>query len=249
MFSRVATFVLSIALIALADPTPSTPSPGQVFKQGGPCPIEWDSDKTGVWKTMNIELMTGDNLHMVHLTTITSPPIDGTASPGTFSFTCPEVTIPAPIYFYQFSSPSSPNLTWTTRFTISSPDGTTVPAPNGTQPDGSPIPWGTGALLNPSTAVPPPGTSSVNGTSATNTTTSVTSSTIAITPKVTPTTSVTSSTTPDSPAPATASQGANGASLNGNNSSGALMLGAMSARASQACVTLAVIAATFTFMV
>jgi hypothetical protein len=68
MFSRVAMFVLSIALVALADPTPSAPSPGQVFKQGGPCTIAWDPDTTGVWKTMNIQLMTGDNFNMVPLT-------------------------------------------------------------------------------------------------------------------------------------------------------------------------------------
>lgn len=70
MFSRGAltAFVLSLALAVLADPTPSTPSPGQVFQAGGNCDIAWTPDASGLWKVMNIQLMTGDNLHMVPLT-------------------------------------------------------------------------------------------------------------------------------------------------------------------------------------
>jgi hypothetical protein len=70
MFSRSAclTVVLSIAFSALADVNPTSPGPGQVFQQGGTCTIGWDPDTTGTWKTLNVELMTGPNLNMVHLT-------------------------------------------------------------------------------------------------------------------------------------------------------------------------------------
>lgn len=70
MFSRgtLTAFVLSMGLAVLADPTPSTPSPGQVFQEGGNCDIAWTPDASGLWKTMNIQLMTGDNLQMVPLT-------------------------------------------------------------------------------------------------------------------------------------------------------------------------------------
>jgi hypothetical protein len=69
MFSRgnFPALVLSMALVVLADPNPTT-APGQVFKEGGTCEIDWTPDASGLWKTMNIQLMTGDNFHMVPLT-------------------------------------------------------------------------------------------------------------------------------------------------------------------------------------
>lgn len=68
-----------------------------------------------------------------------------------------QVTPNSAIYFYQFSTPAAPtNLTWTTRFTIAAADGSTTPPENQNEPDGQNIPWGTGALVDPSTAVPPP---------------------------------------------------------------------------------------------
>ena len=66
--SAFSTVALSIALTAFADVTPTVPGPGQAFQQGSSCTIEWDADQTGTWKTLNIELMTGDNINMVHLT-------------------------------------------------------------------------------------------------------------------------------------------------------------------------------------
>jgi hypothetical protein len=51
-----------------ADPSPNTPSPGAVYNAGAQCPIAWGVDSTGLWKTMNIQLMTGSNLAMVPLT-------------------------------------------------------------------------------------------------------------------------------------------------------------------------------------
>lgn len=70
MFSRgtLPAFVLSLALAALADPVPSTPNPGAVYNEGSNCDVGWTPDSTGQWKTMNIQLMTGDNFQMVPLT-------------------------------------------------------------------------------------------------------------------------------------------------------------------------------------
>lgn len=55
-------------LAAFAMVTPSEPAPGTVFKQGDTCNIEWDVDTTGTWTETNIELMTGSNTEMIHLT-------------------------------------------------------------------------------------------------------------------------------------------------------------------------------------
>ncbi|THU97673.1 hypothetical protein K435DRAFT_56072 [Dendrothele bispora CBS 962.96] len=144
------------ALLVQAIVTPSAPGPGAVFKQGSNCDITWagDADSTTDWKNMAIELMTGDNFNMVHITTVATGQ-DGSVD-GKFTFTCPEVTPNAAIYFYQFSSPSTSNLTWTTRFTIAGADGSTTAPSESKQPNGAEIPWGTGALKDPSKASPAP---------------------------------------------------------------------------------------------
>jgi hypothetical protein len=74
MLSRLAlpTFILSSLLVALADPTPTGPSPDQVFNEGSTCTITWTPDPSGVWKNLDIELMTGDNIQMVFLTSMMS---------------------------------------------------------------------------------------------------------------------------------------------------------------------------------
>ncbi|KAI0058876.1 hypothetical protein BV25DRAFT_1185409 [Artomyces pyxidatus] len=156
MFSRLAfpALLASMAILVRADPTPSEPGPGQVFNEGQSCHIAWTPDTTGQWKTMNIELMTGNNWDMIHLTTVTT--LDGTSSTASYDFPCPDVTLNAPVYFYQFTSPTAVNRTWTTRFTIASASGQAVPAPNTTQPDGESIGWGVGGLSDPSTATPAP---------------------------------------------------------------------------------------------
>ncbi|CAE6394293.1 unnamed protein product [Rhizoctonia solani] len=154
---------LGFALVAgavagvVAAPNPTEPSGSSVFNAGQQCTIKWDADATGSWKDMNIQLMTGDNWNMIHITTIAQN-IDATdATKNTYSYPCPEVTPYSTIYFYQFSSASDPkNLLWTTRWTIASPDGQTTPPTESTQPNGDKIPWGKGALVDPSTAVPPP---------------------------------------------------------------------------------------------
>jgi hypothetical protein len=74
MFSRLAfpTFILSTALLRVVavdiGPNPTEPEPGAIYNTGAKCPISWTPDPSGTWKTMYIELMTGDNINMVHLT-------------------------------------------------------------------------------------------------------------------------------------------------------------------------------------
>ncbi|KAF8643014.1 hypothetical protein AX16_009259 [Volvariella volvacea WC 439] len=174
MFSRstILTYFLALGLtsaIVKADVTPSTPGPGAVFNEGSNCLVSWigDTDSPSNWGNMNIQLMTGDNFNMIHITTVATD-LDGTTS-GEFSFPCPDVEPNSAIYFYQFTSPATSIKTWTTRFTIAAPDGSTVPPENAVQPgSGEEIPWGVGALVDPSTAVPPPeiGTDEVPPTSS-----------------------------------------------------------------------------------
>jgi hypothetical protein len=149
MLAAIALTVLasSAAIFVHADPDPTNPGPGDVFIEGQACSINWNPDTTGVWKTMIIQLKTGDNFDMVNLTTVGT--VDGTdATHTSFSYPCPKVTPHSPIYFYQFSSSASNNSVWTGRFTITDSLTDIVPAAESTQPDGSAIPWGTGALAN-----------------------------------------------------------------------------------------------------
>ncbi|KAF8448768.1 hypothetical protein L210DRAFT_3756645 [Boletus edulis BED1] len=154
-FTPVLTFLAAAAIYVRADPNPNNPGPGDVFIQGQACPVGWDVDTTGLWKTMNIDLMTGDNFNMVLLTSVASG-IDGTnPMKNTYSFTCPQVTPHSPIYFYQFSSPSTSNRTWTGRFTITDSAKNIVAPSQPTQPDGEKIPWGTGSLAEGSSSAAP----------------------------------------------------------------------------------------------
>ncbi|KAG1735919.1 uncharacterized protein EDB91DRAFT_1056012 [Suillus paluster] len=178
MFAALALTVLasSAALFVRADPDPTNPGPGDVFVEGQPCSITWNPDTTGVWKTMTIQLMTGNNFDMVNLTAVAT--VDGTdATKTSFSYTCPQVTPHSPIYFYQFSSAASVNgSVWTGRFTITDKVNDIVPATESTQPDGSVIPWGTGQLVKSTTTASAGTTSSAPATGAALGTPSATSS-------------------------------------------------------------------------
>ena len=72
MFSiSIFTLVTVLASVfARAQVNPSEPSPGSVYPEGGSCPIVWGGDPNSVdtWKNMVIELMTGDNFDMTHVT-------------------------------------------------------------------------------------------------------------------------------------------------------------------------------------
>lgn len=240
-------FILSLALVVIADPAITLPDPGHIYNEGGTCQIGWNPDTTGQWKTMNIQLMTGSNGQMVPLTTVAT--VDGTTSPGTFSYKCPAVTIHAAIYFYQFShAGNASDLLWTGRFAIADASGTTVAAPNTTQPDGEGIPWGSGALTDPSKAVAPPSyLPGSNGTSPAPASSSGSASSSLAVSSQSPVTALPSGTSSSGSPSATNSMG-NAATSNGS-SNGALALGAVSARAAQAGVALAVIAGAFTLMV
>jgi hypothetical protein len=50
--------------------TPNEPGPGSVYNEGSTCHIQWAGDKDGKWDNMAIQLMTGDNFQMVHLTSV-----------------------------------------------------------------------------------------------------------------------------------------------------------------------------------
>ncbi|KAL0573624.1 hypothetical protein V5O48_008336 [Marasmius crinis-equi] len=160
-------FLLSgLALYVNAEATPTEPGPGSVFNQGSTCRTSWEGDKDGKWAGMSIQLMTGDNQHMVHLTTV-GENLDGNKD-GKIEFECPEVDPYSAIYFFQYSAPEQP-LTWATRFAIADKTGKTVAPAEDTQPDGAKIPWGTGKLVDASSAKPPP--SYLGGTSSTNSST------------------------------------------------------------------------------
>ncbi|KAG2103047.1 uncharacterized protein F5147DRAFT_580720 [Suillus discolor] len=177
MFAALALTILasSAALFAHADPDPTNPGPGDVFIEGQACSMSWNPDTTGVWKTMIIQLKTGDNFNMVNLTTVGT--VDGTdATKTSFSYPCPQVTPHSPIYFYQFSSPASTNSVWTGRFTITDSVTDIVPAAESTQSDGSAIPWGTGSLVNSTSTTTVVITGSTSATVSTLGTSSATSS-------------------------------------------------------------------------
>jgi len=253
MFSRGAfpAFILSLAsAVFAADIIPTVPDPGHVYNEGSTCEIGWTPDPSGQWKTMNIQLMTGSNVQMIPLTTVAT--VDGTTSPGTFSYPCPAVTIHAAIYFYQFShAANASDLLWTGRFAIADASGKTVPAPNPTQPDGEGIPWGNGALVDSSKAVPPPSyLSGGTGSNGTSPASGSASPSLALpSSSKSPVAAVPSdASASNSGSPSAANSAGNALASNGS-SNGALMLGAVSARAAQAGVALAVIAGAFTLMV
>ncbi|TFK24545.1 hypothetical protein FA15DRAFT_592251 [Coprinopsis marcescibilis] len=175
MFSKTSAFTtLALALVTplfvRAVVTPNEPGPDSSYTAGGTCSIVWagDADSDTLWADMSIQLMTGNNFEMVHITTVATGQ-DGTVD-GSFTYTCPEVDPYSAIYFYQFTNPITDEKTWTTRFTITSPEGDTVEPQEAVQPrTGDAIPWGVGALANPEGAIPPPvigGASTGSGTGA-----------------------------------------------------------------------------------
>ncbi|EUC54829.1 ser-thr-rich glycosyl-phosphatidyl-inositol-anchored membrane family protein [Rhizoctonia solani AG-3 Rhs1AP] len=178
--------VASVVAGVVGAPNPTEPSGSSVFNVGKECAIKWDADSTGSWKKMSIQLMTGDNWNMIPITTIAQD-IDATdATKNTYTYTCPEVTPNSMIYFYQFSDPSDPkNLLWTTRWTLASADGQTTTPTETTQPNGDKIPWGKGALVDPSTAVPPPAYLSNNQGNSTATGSAVSSASVTSTVVIT----------------------------------------------------------------
>jgi len=145
-------FALAVPFLVRATVNPTIPGPGAIYNAGSTCLVAWtaDTDSTTLWKNMTIQLNTGSNLDMQPVTVVAIN-LDGTVD-GQYTFLCPQVTPNAAIYFYQFSSSSTTDECWTTRFAIASSSGQTTPPTNSTQPDGSTIAWGTGVLVNSSLA-------------------------------------------------------------------------------------------------
>ncbi|KAF9266117.1 hypothetical protein L218DRAFT_858687 [Marasmius fiardii PR-910] len=165
----------TLAAVAVrADVTPNEPGPGSVFRQGQKCRTAWTGDKDVKWANMAIQLMTGDNFQMVHLTTVATG-LDGNKD-GSFQFDCPEVDPYSAIYFLQFSAPQASGFQWATRFAIADKDGKTVPPPEDTQPDGAKIPWGTGKLVNAADAKPPPNFQNASSSSSSSSSSSASQS-------------------------------------------------------------------------
>jgi hypothetical protein len=158
-----------------ADPTPLEPSSNSVFNEGGQCTMQWTPDPTGVWTVMNIELMTGSNEQMVHLRTVGT--LDGTTT-NNYSYPCLAVEPNSQIYFYQFTSPNSNNVTWTTRFTIADANGKFVPPElSETNSAGQVVRYGIGKLEDQSLVdTPPPRGTSVTSPSVNSTSISAASS-------------------------------------------------------------------------
>ncbi|GAA5828522.1 hypothetical protein JCM11251_000831 [Rhodosporidiobolus azoricus] len=138
---------LTSASISALEPS----SPTQTFRAHSPCSFSWDIDHGGTWTSMDVDLMSGNNWEMVNVTRVASG-VDGTdEGERSYTFECPEVDPPGPIYFYQFTM-NGQDPVWTSRFTLAAANGTVLEAANATQPDGSPIPWGIGHLVNSSSA-------------------------------------------------------------------------------------------------
>ncbi|KAJ3553280.1 hypothetical protein NM688_g3698 [Phlebia brevispora] len=142
--------VLSLPLLftrALSELTPTAPGPGQTFNAGSECTIEWQADESGTWTNVTIDLKSGSNDNQTLVTNVVSG-LDGTDSSLTpYTWTCPEVDPYSAIYFYEFTNNGDTSTAqWTTRFTIASPTDDSVTPPNSVQPNGDPIPWGSGHL-------------------------------------------------------------------------------------------------------
>ncbi|KAK7022882.1 hypothetical protein VNI00_016869 [Paramarasmius palmivorus] len=254
---------LAVGVHAIVGPT--EPTPGNTYNEGSKCNIQWQGDKDGKWKDMSIQLMTGDNLNMVHLTTVATG-LDGNKD-GKFDYNCPKVSPNSEIYFYQFSAPGAPGkLTWTGRFTIADSKGNSVP-PENTDKDGNgkTFMWGTGKLDDASSAKPPPSylsggsagssasasSSSSSSSSARSSSASSSSSSSSSAPTTTPsmTTSVRSTATlannsPQSSAPSS-EQGSSGNSTTGNRDNGAASTSI--SRTWQTTLALVAFASVFTF--
>ncbi|KAF8815428.1 hypothetical protein BYT27DRAFT_7333955 [Phlegmacium glaucopus] len=225
--SFVALLVFAAPLLARADVNPTEPAPGTVFNDGTTCSTAWngDTNSTTIWKNMAIELMTGDNFNMIHLTTVATNQ-DGTVS-GRFTYPCPQVTPNSAIYFYQYSSPQTTTRTWTGRFIIATADGQSTPPTNATQPGSNePIPWGTGSLVDPSQAVAAPSFASSGSTSssssAANSTTAAPTSSGTVSATASLLTVTTTSGTTSSSIPASAANSASPTAQTSSKTGGAL---------------------------
>ncbi|RUS13009.1 hypothetical protein BC937DRAFT_86499 [Endogone sp. FLAS-F59071] len=194
---------LALATFVSATLAPSEPDPTTVWHPGQAGVITWADDNTAPlipaeWTNMTIDFMTGDNLNQINVLGAghhVATGVDASKS-STYTWTCPTVSPPSQIYFFMFTSGDGKYEAWTTRFTITAADGTTVVAPtNSTQPapDNETIPWGIGTIVSSASTSAAAASSSAISTalssfiSATSTATpaaSATSTTVSPTVKV-----------------------------------------------------------------
>jgi len=169
------------AALVRADVGPTTPAPGDVFKEGGDCKVAWTADNSGVWTVMNVEFMTGDNEQMQFLELVAT--VDGTnASNNSITYKCPDVDPNSQIYFYQFTSPYSTKVYWTGRFTIAAADGATTPPPETEISGGQTISWGSGSIIGQTPATAPAYGESASGASTSSSASASASASSASTP-------------------------------------------------------------------
>ncbi|KAK4049702.1 hypothetical protein OIV83_003977 [Microbotryomycetes sp. JL201] len=168
------------------------------------------------WTSFAIDLMSGSNTQMTVVTRVADD-MDGTSTTTTFTFACPQVTPNSAIYFLQFTQDGT-DPQWTTRFTIAAADGSTTRPQYTTQPDGSAIPWGSGALAD-GTIASTVGAGGVTGTGPTTLSSTTTSrSTLSSTSTTSTTSSTSTLATTSSATISFASQASSRASATGSRS-------------------------------
>lgn len=59
LLQSLALAALALAAVASAAVNPLAPGPGNSFREGAPCPMQYALDTTGLWSNMTIDLMTG----------------------------------------------------------------------------------------------------------------------------------------------------------------------------------------------
>jgi hypothetical protein len=71
-YTFTALLALAAPFVARADVTPTEPAPGDVFTAGQTCHVAWNGDTSSptMWKGMAIELMSGNNFDMIHITSM-----------------------------------------------------------------------------------------------------------------------------------------------------------------------------------
>ncbi|KAM0787067.1 hypothetical protein ACM66B_006329 [Microbotryomycetes sp. NB124-2] len=155
-------FATSTAVAALAADEQAQPLSIRALFPGGPevkqtigqtCTIKWETSPG--WTNMEIMLMTGSNTDMKPLVRVAHD-IDASRVDH-YEYQCPEVDPKSSIYFYQFNQqstktdgpvPAPGDKVWTSRFALVGNDQVVAPAEHANQPDGQPVSWGTGRLVN-----------------------------------------------------------------------------------------------------
>ncbi|KAL7340615.1 concanavalin A-like lectin/glucanase domain-containing protein [Rhodotorula toruloides] len=152
--SRALALFASLVAVANAAVAPTEPSNAkQVFTAGQKCSFKYDLDKTGEWTSMDVDLMTGDNLHMARppprsaCAGSTAPRETGDTRSPVLRSTRRRRSTSTSRRDLEFTM-NGTDPVWTTRFTLASPTNETVDAPYSKQFDGSDVPWGVGRLIS-----------------------------------------------------------------------------------------------------